>query len=653
MAEDRISATHDIVASNPLSEVPLWAVLERRLLALLDEAWREFETTYCAADGSLVYAGRMHDRDGVDDFYEPFFNWPVLYRLGGSDDLLTASKHHWEGVTRQLERFGFVQDEFELGYDWFHQGESLIFFYALCAADPDDSAFRERAERFARLYLPGSPNYDEATRMIVAPHTGSGGPRWGLGEDWREYRATQDGMRQYGLPLQDVPGIRSWDDLAADDNAARMGQAMIDRMGRGDTAVNLAATSLVTNAWLYSNNPALARWVVGYVDAWRQRAAANGGLIPDNVGPSGVVGELHGGAWFGGHYGWSWPHGLHSVEAGAAIGALNKTIVTGDDAALDLARVPLDTVFAHARTLDAATAGLDPRWVQKVGLEEGAAVRLVPWRHGTDGWFDYAPPPLNYPVWLWWVSRSAADLARLDELESGAAFDWTATVLFHDKEEQGHEAPWFSYLRGRNPDYPVKALTLALAQVHRRIALMRATPFGPDDDDIHWWQRLNPVVTEVLTQLTTGAPPALYNGGLGQASVAFGDADRGRPGLPEDIAALVTAVDELGVTVELVNLSAATVRGVVLQAGAFAEDRIDRVRLHSDGGGYPGSPLDYGIPTPAITTVSEAVGSPRITITMPPLTRITLRLDISRRAFVAHHASFAHPHQQEISDDQR
>jgi len=636
----------DVVASIPLIEAPVWAVLQRKLFALLDDAWREFEATYCAPDGSLVYAGPMHDRDGVDDFYEPFFNWPVLYRLGGSSDLLAAAKHHWEGVTGQMTDFGFVKDEYELGYDWFHQGESMIFFYALCAADPDDAAFRERAERFARLYLPGSANYDEASRMIVAPHTGSGGPRWGLGEDWREYRATMDGMRPYGLPLQDLPGIRTWDDLAEGDNAARMGQAMIERMGRGDTAVNLAATSLVTNAWLYSHDPALAGWVVDYVDAWRERAAANGGLIPDNVGPSGLVGELHGGAWYGGHYGWQWPHGLHSVEAGAAIGALNHVIVTGGTAALDLAREPLDTVLARARVLDAATAGLDPRWAQKVGLAEGAAVRLIPWRHGPEGWFDWAPPPLNYPVWLWWVSRSAEDLARLDELEAGAAFDWTATVLFHDKEEQGHEAPWFTYLRGRNPSYPVDALELALAQVARRLALMRATPHGPSDDDIHWWQRLNPVVTEVLTQLTTGAPPALYNGGLGQASVLYGDADLGRPGLPEDVAALVTTIDETGVELELVNLGSSAVRRVVVQAGAFGEDRIDGVHSTSAEGGFPGSPLEYGIPSPGTTTVDEPAGSARITVTLPPLTRVALRLDITRRAYVAHHASFAH-HQQE------
>src|ERR1700712_4641357 len=149
---DSADAEVRIAGSVPMRETPVWAVLERRLFDVLDGAWREFEATYCEPDGRLTYAGRMHHRDGVDDFYEPFFNWPVLFRLGGSDDLLPAAKRHWEGVTTQMTEFGFVKDEYELGYDWFHQGESMIFFYAICAADPTDADFSARAKKFARLY---------------------------------------------------------------------------------------------------------------------------------------------------------------------------------------------------------------------------------------------------------------------------------------------------------------------------------------------------------------------------------------------------------------------------------------------------------------------------------------------------------------------
>src|SRR3954453_1215607 len=91
-----------IAASVPVLAPPAWALAERALLALLDEGWRLFSATYTNEDGSLRYGDTLSTRDGGDDFFEPFFNWPQLYLLGGSDDLLTASARHWQGVADQL-----------------------------------------------------------------------------------------------------------------------------------------------------------------------------------------------------------------------------------------------------------------------------------------------------------------------------------------------------------------------------------------------------------------------------------------------------------------------------------------------------------------------------------------------------------------------
>ena len=639
-----------VVATRPLQDFPVWAVLERRLFDALDEAWRLFDATYTDDDGGLIYGGRMHDRDGVDDFYEPFFNWPTLYRLGGSTDLLAAAKHHWEGVTRQMTAFGFVRDEFEVGYDWFHQGESLLFFYGICAADPGDETFRRRAIRFAELYLAESDagNYDGELKMIRAPHTGSGGPRFGLGEDWQEYSGDQPGMRRYGLPLRDLPGIDSWDDLDVGDNARRMGQAMQERLGRGDVAVNLGSTALMANAWLFDHDARFAAWIREYVGAWRQRAVRNthpdaAGVIPDNVGPSGDVGEAHNGAWFGGHYGWTWPHGLYSVEAAVMIASVSELLIVGEPAGLELARTPLRTVLEHSMTSsDIARKGsLGPGWAQKLAVSSSDELLLVPYRIDADGWFDFHPLPLTYPMWLWWLTGSAEDRELLRTLNETGGYDWSVVHRFHDKEEQGHEAPWLAYLFGENPSYPEDALALALAQVARRVALIRQTPHGPPDDDIHWWQRLNPVVVEVLLQLTTGSPPALYNGGLQLARVLYGDALSGRPGLPPDVAALVAKVDAEGVALDLVNLSVLETREVVVQAGAFAEDRIDTLGVDVSTDAYPGSSRDYSIPPEvAHETATLPVAMSRIVVVLPPLTRIALRLEITRRAFTPTHTRF-------------
>ena len=147
-----------ITASVPLLEPPGWATAQRELFGLLDHAWRRFARDFTGPDGRLLYNDRLTSRDGVDDFYETFFNWPQLYLLGGADDLLAASEHHWEGVTRQLTELGMLHEEYERGYDWFHQGESLLLFYFLCMAAPE--RWTARALRFADLYVdPSCGNY--------------------------------------------------------------------------------------------------------------------------------------------------------------------------------------------------------------------------------------------------------------------------------------------------------------------------------------------------------------------------------------------------------------------------------------------------------------------------------------------------------------
>jgi len=107
----------------PLLEPPGWALAERELFDLLDYAWRRFAGDFTGPDGRLNYRHTLTSRDGVDDYYETFFNWPQLYLLGGADDLLAEAERHWEGVTAQLTEYGMLLDEYERGYDWFHQSE--------------------------------------------------------------------------------------------------------------------------------------------------------------------------------------------------------------------------------------------------------------------------------------------------------------------------------------------------------------------------------------------------------------------------------------------------------------------------------------------------------------------------------------------------
>jgi len=620
-----------ITASVPLLEPPGWALAERDLLELLDYAWRRFARDFTGPDGRLNYRDRLTSRDGGDDFYEVFFNWPQLYLLGGADDLLPQAEQHWEGVTAQLTELGMLKDEYERGYDWFHQGESLLLLYFLTMANP--ARWAERAVRFAELYVDAAHgNYDPVRRIICRPHNGSEPGRTGL-FDGTHYPWLVREERSYGFPL----------DWLLPDGAPvperhldpRLSSDMTARMGTGDTAVNLAATGLVLNAWILTGDARYRDWIQTYVGAWLERAAANHGILPDNTGPDGVVGSLLGGRWYGGHYGWTWPHGWYSVGSAATVAALAAATVTGDDRYLDLVRPALDTITAQGKVMAFADSdsSLPSRWVPQLGEAVAVPTLLVPFRHSDRGWFDYNPMLTAIPTALWHHSASQADRRRLAELRGRAGYDWRNVRPFRSKEEAGHEEPWFTFLSGDNPGYPEQILAAAQAQVRHRLARGRAyrgTDVG--EPDIHLWQQCNPVATEALVQLTWGGPQVIYNGGLQQARVRYFDAIRRRPGLPPSVAALVTSIDPDATVVELVNLNPARDNSLVVQAGAFAEHTIVSARYTTcTDTAWLGSLYDYGNKDPVVAEDHIDVRGPWLTVHLPAATRIRLTLAMTLR----------------------
>jgi hypothetical protein len=618
-------------ATVPLLEPPGWAVSQRALFDLLDHAWRRFARDFTGPDGRLKYGGRLSTRDGVDDFYEVFFNWPQLYLLGGADDLLPASEQHWEGVTRQLTELDMLHDEFERGYDWFHQGESLLLLYFLCMAAPE--RWSERALRFAELYVdPAKGNYDPEHRIITRPHNGSDPDREGL-FDGNAYPWLPSEARTYGFPLGWILPDDAPPHALAED--PRLGQEMRERMGVGDTAVNLAAAGLVLNAWILSGERRYRDWIVEYVGAWRKRAEANGGMIPDNVGPDGVVGSLHEGRWYGGHYGWSWPHGWHSVGHAACVAALAAATVTGDEDHLSFVGATLDTLLEHGTTMafTEADSSLQSKWLAQLGPDIHTPTLHIPFRRDDSGWFDHNPVTPAVPVALWHHSAAPADHARLKRIREASGIDWRTVRAFRAKEESGHEEAWFAFLAGDDPDYPERILAAAQAQVRHRLARMdRYRDLDVPEADIHLWQQSNPVVTEALVQLTWGGPQVLYNGGLQQARVRYHDGEAGRAGLPPEVAALVTSIDPEATAVELVNLSPDHSRTVVVQAGAFAEHTIASVRYTTcEDDAWVGDMYDYGHGEPAVTEAEAPVGGSLLTVELPASTRIRLTLRLGLR----------------------
>jgi hypothetical protein len=326
--------------------------------------------------------------------------------------------------------------------------------------------------------------------------------------------------------------------------------ALNRRQMRCDVPLNLTSTSLVTHAYLLTGEEKYRSWVLDYLEAWGERIKQNDGICPDNVGPSGSIGETMDGKWWGGYYGWRWPHGFMSIIEPLAIAAMNASLITGDLSYLDIPRSQLDRIIDLGKQVDGRL--------------------LVPHRHTDEGWTSYRPLSPHHASQIWYMSQDERDRRRLESLPE-VDTDWMDVREGRGKGDDIHFGPWFCYLDGRKPDYPQAILEAQYAEVLRRMDLIRDDHADSETYDVHHWQNHNPVHTEGLLQLAHGGPQIVYHGGLLHVALRYFDADRRRPGLPADVSALVTSLDAGSIDFVLVNTSPVSRHSLIVQAGAFAE----------------------------------------------------------------------------------
>jgi hypothetical protein len=288
------------------------------------------------------------------------------------------------------------------------------------------------------------------------------------------------------------------------------------------------------------------------------------------------VGELFQGKWWGGLYGWRWPHGYHSVGQAIQIGAANAMLVAGGDPKyLAMPRSTLDKLISAGE------------------MRKGTFV--IPEQKDAEHWFAFREVDRSYMASIWFMSQRPDDWQRIESVRQRDRVDWNQVIDLHNKVDGGHDAPWLRFLAGANPEYPEKILSSARGQVAFRVDRMRNNwllideypgtwrQVDKDKTDFtllneHHWQGQNPVTTEALVQLMLGAPQVQYNGGLLYASVRYFDPVRRRPGVPPDVAALVRTIEAGRITLELYNLNLFERREVVLQAGAYGEHNFTTVK---------------------------------------------------------------------------
>ena len=579
-----------VVKASNVELPPEWAIMQRQLIAVMEQAGPYYLKRFTRPDGTIYGTGPY------DDVYEMFYNWPELYAISGNYFLFETAVKEYNAITRtntaytkdSIDYNHQLFNEYPRNDDLFHISEGMTAFYNLGLGDPTLPENIQRAKRFAGLYLnedAEAQNYDPKHHVVKSIFTGSKGP---LTSSDATYNLQYGHASLYPTIKNLEPG---WSD---NPKRKKQIQDIYDQMiTRTDVPVNLAATGIMTNAYLYTGEEKYKEWVLSYVDAWIRRIAANGGLLPDNVGRTGKVGEYRNGQWWGGLYGWYGRYGLTMMFSQLSVASENAYLLSGDPKYLNLLRSQITSLLQRSIT-----------------TKEGQL--LVPYRYKKEGWYSYRPMMIQDLAHLWHASMDTADWNKIEILMKGnkfhplwdegiwgqntlnegdnkvwepaEPFDWNHEISNGDRTFGSSEHARLMYYAGKNPDWPVESLKADYKEVVRRVNFMQNDPRDIttiNKDDLY---PNNPVITKALIQTTMGTPQTIYNGGLLKATVRYFDADKKQAGLPKDVAALVEALEADRTVVNLVNLNVIESRRVIIQAGAFGEHSFTTISYQEQKG---------------------------------------------------------------------
>ncbi len=539
-----------VVEINSSMPPPHWALLERDLLKAQADAIDVFYQKYFDERGYLLCVPRWGGNDGPDDAGENMLNWTMLYALGGHQRVLELFHKGWEGHLRQyteaktvevpLGRDGMYYKEFPTTFDWFHIGEWLSPYILLGLADPSGSDFKRRTSRYAGFYMnedPRARNYDPGHKIIRSMFNGSHGPlmRKATALDWAGDPIEVEGRFSPGH------GERTFKEMLAHfkDYTETL----------GDHPLNLGATTLAFNGYALTGDAKYRDWCLEYVDAWVARTNENGGIMPSNIGLDGKIGGAADGKWYGGCYGWGFsvvvPQTGEIAHRPACYsrsfyGFGNALLMTGDTRYVDVWRGVIEKVNANARKIRGKLA--------------------YPRSFGDEGWYNFRPTPFD----------------------DGALEVYYWSMKPEDQERVASD-PWISFINrpAQNTDltYAVESLQKDLSDVRDRVQGILKDDTSPDtrmSDDMN---PLNPAAIDALNRLMLGGIPTGRVGFPLHARLRYFDPVRRRPGVPDDVAALVERMSADETELILVNLDQVRARTVIVQGGAYGEHEISRVAV--------------------------------------------------------------------------
>jgi hypothetical protein len=537
-------------------DAPEWALLERQVLHEHTAACGLFFDRYFDEKGFLRCVTRWGADDGPDDAIENVNDWPQVHALGGADRIREMYQKAYEGHVRQyteaktvdvpFAREGMYYKEFPVMMDWQHNAEGLTVFNMMGLSDPHDPRYRERVKRFIGFYMnedPGTPNFDPKFRIIRSAVNGSRGPlmRKMTALDWVGDPFDTSRFSQSSL----MHGEQTYKQML--EHYAEYTETL------GDNPLNLNTTSLATIAYMFNHEEKYRKWLLDYVDAWTDRTRRNNNIIPSNIGLDGTIGGEAGGKWYGGVYGWGFSPKVPMTGERADRNRVPRCFVPfmnaylasgGDDQYLEVWRKQADRINEQRK------------------LVKG--VESTPRMYGDQGWYSYEPGDYNLNfLEIYYLSMKPSDRARAEE------------------------TPWYSFLEGRNPAYPAKALHAALSHIRKSVESIRNDTTTPETRLADTVMDFNPASVMALIQLMEGGLYIQHStwaktspgqgGALLHCRLRYFDPVRKRAGIPEDVAALVESMTDDSVTVTLVNLNQSEPRLVTAQAGAYGEHQVTSV----------------------------------------------------------------------------
>lgn len=541
---------------------PEWALLQRELLRSASIAAEVYYERYFDEQGYLLTDLRWGANDGPDDAIENVNRWPNLYALGGSERVLEMYKKVYEGHVRQMSEplrnvnqsksslyyifDGMYYKEFLTRADWMHISESLMVFNLMGLGDPYDVKFQNRTERFAGFYMggdPGARNYDPEHKIIRSMYNGSRGPHLqpATSVDWvgdvseiRNRYAAGHGEESYEEFLFH---FKDYHDVV------------------GDNHQNLMSTTLGFNAYALTGDEKYRDWVLEYVDAWYERMEENDWVIPSTIALDGTIGGTSG-KWYGGAYGWSFTIDHQTPPASRLtdrertrwgfVGFMNAYVLTGDDKYLQAWRNQHDVIYDAGRMIDGVyhTPRMygNPEWSREGFTDE-------------DDWYSFRPynPEAENMLQIYYLSMNEEDREHLSD------------------------NPWLEFLEGSNPNYALNSMRADLVDVKKRAKALREDTTSPDMRLVDDPMGQNPASITSLIRLMEGG---LYESSLARRSPAsfsrlrYFDPVKRRPGVPDDVAALVRGMTDESVTVSVVNLNPVEIRPVIIQGGGYGEHQF-------------------------------------------------------------------------------